>query len=1292
MLLLIYTAHTGAYTKADPHSFTSIDELRKWIERNIGLPISCQIIMTSRGTNVRAQTLSNERELFVFDRRLLDASASVPVEPTPKIQTPTPFPDSIDSETEMSSWRSLFKKRLTWSESVLQYSQNLVAQITETDITTRHIQRGVQVAFSNLESHTLGLTNSVKRLKNWADRVLSDQEVVLREWEPGVKRLVRIPVHEELKGYGQKEGGGKLAVLADFFDTRDVQVAAANSSALARRFEKEITDLGDTIDEICGRTKELKADIQQTRMNNIEQTLKMLIEEIDVLVKKVRTDYDYVRELHGPKAVSTASKRAYASTTEYLPGLTNIINDVSRLYQQTVQQKNTMSGICVRQLQGIAYVQSVSAPINPQINKLDTAYQEDDASIRILSLVLKLPGMYGSLLVECVRRREWSEKFVNDSKRVAEELASMKEDEEKRRKRWQRTTGSMLPFTLEESSQILRAELTTRGDITGGFPKVNRVDVEAFLTTIKVIEGMETVYKDVSQLLQDIDKPTKRNKRLKGFKLGSIHEAAMGASSYFGGKNDEEVKTLKEEKKKLAERVKGYESRIRKLEDILHKGRTMTGQQYAPSQPPPTPVGGQPPPFFPQQGVVSGPPPQAPSPEQTSHQGTISNQGTVANQGTTSRRVSTEYGEQNVVLMAKIAALEAELEKERETTARLQKEASVKADAEKVMTEKISQADDTKRDLVANLEALDAQHIAERKEAQKEIDELKAKLEEADDEYERLEALMEERTKSLEGELALLSQELDRTKGIMEDEVGNVKILEGQVDKARKEKDEAVAEMRKEIEEIRRRQEEEAQRAGEAEAELEKVEKTNRRLVEGINGLEDQLKKMKESLEENRAQHDGYAKSQEDLLVGLKKVWKHLVTHAPPEDTEILMQRIEEMIVNTVEKNRELSSDLEEQRSKVSELDASNSRLQSRFDSRHVKIKDLTQRLYTYNVRSIQLLESIGYRILRSEDSMQIVKVPRSANNADSTILTRSTNLNSFNHNSSAEASSPANKTSPPPSSLTLSSAEDIKLLYWMETSDSETESENYSQYLKKIGSFDLDCFADTVVSRVKKTEADARQIMKQGRAYREKYYRSRDEAADKIAYRAFKVGDLALFLPTRNQIFRPWAAFNVGAPHYFLREEQSHKLATRDWLLARITKIEDRVVDLSRSTASMNLPMVVKSGTASTNTSEEVDEENPFELSDGLRWYLLDAVEEKAPGAPSTPGLATSTVAAVNVDVKGSVRKGRPAGGSAKETLREMNEVGRRSSSASGHRSEALEAVEALKAEERLGSAGSGN
>jgi autophagy-related protein 11 len=63
---------------------------------------------------------------------------------------------------------------------------------------------------------------------------------------------------------------------------------------------------------------------------------------------------------------------------------------------------------------------------------------------------------------------------------------------------------------------------------------------------------------------------------------------------------------------------------------------------------------------------------------------------------------------------------------------------------------------------------------------------------------------------------------------------------------------------------------------------------------------------------------------------------------------------------------------------------------------------------------------------------------------------------------------------------------------------------------------FDLDAFTETIL----KSGSTIRKWQKQCKDYRER-------ARGKIAFRDFTKGDLALFLPTRNAILKPWAAFN---------------------------------------------------------------------------------------------------------------------------------------------------------------------
>lgn len=73
------------------------------------------------------------------------------------------------------------------------------------------------------------------------------------------------------------------------------------------------------------------------------------------------------------------------------------------------------------------------------------------------------------------------------------------------------------------------------------------------------------------------------------------------------------------------------------------------------------------------------------------------------------------------------------------------------------------------------------------------------------------------------------------------------------------------------------------------------------------------------------------------------------------------------------------------------------------------------------------------------------------------------------------------------------------------------------------------------------------------------KYIVSHQKSRQKISYRAFSAGDLALFLPTRNDNSPAWAAFNVGAPHYFL-DMEGVDTEGKDFLIGRIQEIKEHL------------------------------------------------------------------------------------------------------------------------------------
>ncbi|PCH35298.1 hypothetical protein WOLCODRAFT_139840 [Wolfiporia cocos MD-104 SS10] len=138
---------------------------------------------------------------------------------------------------------------------------------------------------------------------------------------------------------------------------------------------------------------------------------------------------------------------------------------------------------------------------------------------------------------------------------------------------------------------------------------------------------------------------------------------------------------------------------------------------------------------------------------------------------------------------------------------------------------------------------------------------------------------------------------------------------------------------------------------------------------------------------------------------------------------------------------------------------------------------------------------------------------------------------------------------------------------------------------LEVLRSFDHDHFLEAI----NKVASTIRKWQRQCKEYRER-------AKGKISFRNFAKGDLALFLPTRNSVSKPWAAFNVSFPHYFLQAtgHLAEQLKTREWIVARITSITERVVD-------HNDPST-----------------NPYGLGDGVKYYMLEVEDWTQPAYTS--------------------------------------------------------------------------
>lgn len=1252
----VLIAHSGQRLQVDPtQQFTSVEEFKAWVSRQCRIPVQNVVALSPSGKTVKAvSALNSESDIYVYDMRIVNATSSpsssfISESPMPKRYTTSNPPNSIANAADLQSWQDLFCARRSWAlrvyEECSKMSQAAHARYDEMDV----IMKCLDAAVANLETAIKPLDIRYTDLKKWAGPACDEYAILASSWEHYLNIARNVEISRDMVRFmTQKElAKSKRVTLEDLVDVSSIEKLGKRATTSLKSFKVRLQELDDQASKMFQGCQDLFREfdnvVNQSALRHAGET-NQLLQDIQPIANKIDTDYRTVTDFKTNRDVARVSKLATTHTENLLPRLRNRALEMDEMLRYAVNKRNELASGSLEFMRMIAEISMLQGSVKSQMNAFSQGVEEMH-TFDFLRLVQQLPFMYATYVSESIRRREWVDKMKTDSATLANEMALFQDEEMKRRRKWQKTVGQ----TYGPESPIgdvtgLEVNLRPENEI---WPHMTKDDFQDFIDLLHSVDADREIIHDVRKIFTELTAPTKQQtKRLKAFKNGSMHEASLGRSGLLIRGDNDLMQSLQDDKTRLEAKVKTAESRVRRLEALLH-------QQSQASRPSPGVV------FSPNQHLSerndSAPSVKSPRP---------SDENRKSIDGTD-------------VLIQTVQRLEAELATEKQRVATFESDLNTRV---KEHNTKLDEVNSTKKDLLGNMEALQREFDIERKSLEDEIKHLKARIEDNEDAMDHFGESRENEKESYDHKIHILEYEIDQLKKEIEDE--RLKAL-GQVEFLRTEsrlQRERNMSLEKEVQSLTESSNETSKKLADFEDQLnlskgglcdlhvqlsagslvpsdlgeliemvtsrageviEKLQNTERdmtllrsnweeeqssakqlkneisaagkRLEDGL----EQLVKTKELLGEEKAR----ASILENELAAERKQISDLRTRLSDGETgsDSLRRRLEEEETRSISLREELATKqsqlggLEEEvllsREKLEETQSRLANVTGRLEERTERTRDLTQRLYAQNDRLCRLLERLGYSVTRKDGTMVIQKVPR----AERASLQPNTG-DSSDPSASMRKSVTLN-------SKTLVDSTDLELLHWMNSEDATVEATRFEAFLKLLGYLDMDLFADTVYKRLKEVEHIARKLQRNAQSYRDKAHVFQKEAHEKIAFKNFKEGDLALFLPTRNQMGGAWAAFNVGFPHYFLREQEQHGLRTREWLVARISRIDEKVVDLSKT-------LQQPSETDSMNTENE----NPFDLSDGLRWYLLDAHEDKT-GAPTTPGLAKSVVA-TNTDV----------------------------------------------------------
>lgn len=113
-----------------------------------------------------------------------------------------------------------------------------------------------------------------------------------------------------------------------------------------------------------------------------------------------------------------------------------------------IAAKRTQTANLISQLMHISKLQSTIASIPPSLGNLDDSLRKRDADFSQLVYVQRIPIAYGALIVEIVRRREYSKLLLQKSQQLAEVMSRFRLLEQRRRDSFRSEVAKFVPVVV----------------------------------------------------------------------------------------------------------------------------------------------------------------------------------------------------------------------------------------------------------------------------------------------------------------------------------------------------------------------------------------------------------------------------------------------------------------------------------------------------------------------------------------------------------------------------------------------------------------------------------------------------------------------------------------------------------------------------------------------------------------------------------------------------------------------------------------------------------------------------
>ncbi len=297
---------------------------------------------------------------------------------------------------------------------------------------------------------------------------------------------------------------------------------------------------------------------------------------------------DHARVFRVDPGPSQASKIAANHTERFLPSIRNRALEMDEMLRYAVLARNALAADSVELMRSITELTSLSTTLKSQINLVN---EEDDVThfdylrlIQQIPYVLRLLRRRGRQASRVVR--EGQDGLGHPGQRDGP-LPGRGDQGGGGGGRKSVATLAYGPDSPGADKQVPGLEVNLLGE-QEECAHTSKKELEDYYDVLQRQNADPELIEDIAKLVAELSSPTKQqSKRIKAFKNGSVHEAALGRSGLLIRGDDDVLRSLQDDKGRLENKLKTAESRVRRLEDLLHRqsqaSRPTIGNLFQPS-------------------------------------------------------------------------------------------------------------------------------------------------------------------------------------------------------------------------------------------------------------------------------------------------------------------------------------------------------------------------------------------------------------------------------------------------------------------------------------------------------------------------------------------------------------------------------------------------------------------------------------------------------------------------------------------------------------------------------------